>query len=435
MSAWLAARGNKKERESNDMKFKLTSLEKKWVLYDVGNSAFTMMVSTIFPIYFNSLAESAGISDVNYLAYWGYATSICTLIVAILGPTRGAVADTKNFKKIIFSISMGVGVFGCILLGFLSSWLWFLGVFVLAKTGYSASLIFYDAMLTDVTEPERMDSVSSHGYAWGYIGSCIPFVACLGVVLGADTLGIGTQTAMILAFIITALWWLCSSVPLLRSYRQKYFSESDGHVVRNSFKRLGRTFMELAKQKHILVFLLAFFFYIDGVYTVIDMATAYGEALGLDSTGLLLALLVTQIVAFPCVLIFGRIIKKVKPETIITVCIAAYFCIAVYAYWLDTQFDFWLLAVLVGMFQGTIQALSRSYFAKIIPAEKSGEFFGIYDICGKGASVLGTALVSFLAQVTGSINIGVSALSVMFLIGLVLFRYSAKLNETQKQQD
>lgn len=416
------------------MKFKLTSLEKKWVLYDVGNSAFTMMVSTIFPIYFNALAEGAGISDVDYLAYWGYATSVCTLIVAILGPTLGAIADTKNFKKIIFSISMGIGVFGCILLGFLSSWIWFLGVFVLAKTGYSASLIFYDAMLTDVTEPERMDSVSSHGYAWGYIGSCIPFIACLGIVLGAGSLGIGTQTSMILAFVITALWWLCSSVPLLRSYRQKYFSETDGHVVRNSFKRLGRTFIELTKEKHIFVFLLAFFFYIDGVYTVIDMATAYGQALGLDSTGLLLALLVTQIVAFPCVLIFSRLVKKVKPETIITICIAAYFCIAVYAYWLDSQFDFWLLAVLVGMFQGTIQALSRSYFAKIIPAEKSGEFFGIYDICGKGASVMGTALVSVLSQVTGSINIGVSALSVMFLIGLVLFRYSSKLNRSQKTQ-
>ena len=416
------------------MKFKLTSLEKKWVLYDVGNSAFTMMVSTIFPIYFNALAEGAGISDVNYLAYWGYATSICTLIVAILGPTLGAVADTKNFKKIIFSICMGIGVFGCVLLGFLSSWIWFLGVFVLAKTGYSASLIFYDAMLTDVTEPERMDSVSSHGYAWGYIGSCVPFIACLGIVLGADKLGIGTQTAMILAFMITAFWWLGSSVPLLRSYRQKYFAEAEGHVVRNSFKRLGRTFLELAKQKHIFVFLLAFFFYIDGVYTVIDMATAYGHALGLDSTGLLLALLVTQIVAFPCVLIFSRLVKKVRPETIITICIAAYFCIAVYAYWLDTQFDFWLLAVLVGMFQGTIQALSRSYFAKIIPAEKSGEFFGIYDICGKGASVIGTALVSVLSQLTGSINIGVSALSVMFLIGLVLFRYSAKLNTGREMQ-
>lgn len=415
------------------MKFKLTSLEKKWVLYDVGNSAFTLMVSTIFPIYFNSLAESAGISDVDYLAYWGYATSICTLIVAILGPTLGAIADTKNFKKIIFSAAMGVGVFGCIVLGFLSSWLWFLVIFVLAKTGYSASLVFYDAMLTDVTEPDRMDSVSSHGYAWGYIGSCIPFVISLVIVLGGGNVGLSTQTSMILAFIITAVWWLCSSIPLLRSYRQKYFSEAGEHVVRNSFKRLGRTFIELTKQKHIFVFLLAFFFYIDGVYTVIDMATAYGQALGLDSTGLLLALLVTQIVAFPCVLIFSRLVKKVRSETIITICIAAYFCIAVYAYWLDTQFDFWLLAVLVGMFQGTIQALSRSYFAKIIPAEKSGEFFGIYDICGKGASVIGTALVSVLSQVTGSINIGVSALSVMFLIGLVLFRVSAKLNTEHKK--
>ena len=417
------------------MKFKLTSLEKKWVLYDVGNSAFTMMVSTIFPIYFNFLAGNAGISDVDYLAYWGYATSICTLLVAILGPTLGAVADTKNFKKTIFCIAMGVGVFGCILLGFLSSWIWFLGVFVLAKTGYSASLVFYDAMLTDVTEPERMDTVSSHGYAWGYIGSCIPFVACLGIVLGGGSLGMDMQTSMILAFLITALWWLFSSVPLLRSYRQRYFAEGGEHVVRNSFQRLGRTFAELVKQKQIFVFLLAFFFYIDGVYTVIDMATAYGQALGLDSTGLLLALLVTQIVAFPSVLIFSRIIKNVSPEKIITICIAAYFCIAVYAYWLDSQLDFWILAVLVGMFQGTIQALSRSYFAKIIPAEKSGEYFGIYDICGKGASVLGTALVSFLSQVTGSINIGVSALSVMFLIGLVLFQFSARLNrQAAKEQ-
>lgn len=415
------------------MKFKLTSLEKKWVLYDVGNSAFTLLVSTIFPIYFNSLAESAGISDVDYLAYWGYATSVCTLIVAVLGPTLGAVADTKNFKKIIFTAAMSVGVFGCIVLGFLSSWIWFLGVFVLAKTGYSASLIFYDAMLTDVTEPERMDSVSSHGYAWGYIGSCIPFLACLGLYMGSGVLGLGTQTALLIGFIITAVWWFCSSVPLLLSYRQKYYSEDNGHIIRDSFKRLGRTFLELAKEKHILIFLLAFFFYIDGVYTVIDMATAYGQALGLDTNALLLALLVTQIVAFPCVLIFSRIVKRIRPETIITVCIAAYFCIAVYAYWLDSEFDFWLLAVMVGMFQGTIQALSRSYFAKIIPAEKSGEFFGIYDICGKGASVIGTALVSFLSQLTGSINIGVSALSVMFLIGLILFRFSAKLNIDSKK--
>ena len=332
----------------------------------------------------------------DYLAYWGYATSICTLIVAILGPTLGAVADTKNFKKIIFTVSMGIGVAGCIVLGFLSSWLWFLVVFVLAKTGYSASLVFYDSMLTDVTEPDRMDTVSSHGYAWGYIGSCIPFVISLAIVLGGGNFGLEMQTTMILAFLITALWWLCTSLPLIRSYRQKHFADAGSHVVKTSFIRLGHTLKELIREKHIFVFLLAFFFYIDGVYTVIDMATAYGQALGLDSTGLLLALLVTQIVAFPSVLIFSRILKKNESGENHYSLYTGYFCIAVYAYWLDTQFDFWLLAILVGMFQGTIQALSRSYFAKIIPAEKSGEYFGIYDICGKGASVIGTALVSVL---------------------------------------
>lgn len=411
------------------MKFKMTALEKKWVLYDVGNSAFTMLVATIFPIYFNHLADNAGISSVNYLAYWGYATSICTLLVAILGPTLGAVADTKNYKKVIFSVFLGVGVIGCIVLGFLSSWIWFLGVFVLTKTGYSSSLIFYDAMLTDVTEPERMDVVSSQGFAWGYIGSCIPFVASLGVVLGAGTLSIGMQTSMVIAFFITSVWWLLSAVPLLRSYKQKYFVETTQHVVKNSFQRLGSTFKEIAKKRHILPFLLAFFFYIDGVYTVIDMATAYGQALGLDSTGLLLALLLTQIVAFPCVLIFSRLSKKLSSTTIITICIAAYFCIALYAYGLDTQLDFWILAVLVGMFQGTIQALSRSYFARIIPAEKSGEYFGIYDICGKGASIFGTAFVSVLSQLTGNVNIGVSALSVFFLVGFILFRKAVKAAE------
>ncbi|MCD8067370.1 MAG: MFS transporter [Lachnospiraceae bacterium] len=394
----------------------------------MGNSAFTMLVATILPIYFNALAGNAGISDVNYLAYWGYATSICTLLVAILGPTLGAVADMKNFKKRIFVLTMAVGVIGCVALGFLSSWLWFLGVFILAKTGYSASLVFYDAMLTDVTEPDRMDRVSSSGYAWGYIGSCIPFVACLGVVLGAGTLGLTTQTAMIIAFLITALWWLCSSIPLLTSYRQTYYSEIGKHPVSDSLKRLGHTYRSLAQDTNLLVFLIAFFFYIDGVYTVIDMATAYGEALGLDTTGLLLALLVTQIVAFPSVLIFGRLVKRVTPEKIITICICAYLFISIYAYFLDSQFDFWVLAVMVGMFQGTIQALSRSYFAKIIPAQKSGEYFGIYDICGKGASIVGTALVSFISQLSGSVNLGVSALSIMFVIGLVMFRMAVRVN-------
>lgn len=411
------------------MKFKLTAMEKKWVLYDVGNSAFTMLIATIFPIYFNYLAGNAGISDVDYLAYWGYAASICTLFVAVLGPILGAVSDMKNFKKRIFSFFLLIGVTGCVLLGFMPSWIWFLIVFIVTKVGYSSSLIFYDAMLTDVTKPERMDAVSSHGFAWGYIGSCIPFIASLAVVLGGGSIGLSMQTSMVIAFFITALWWLCSSFPLLRSYKQRHYVEVQGAVIRTSFRNLGHTFREIWKQKHIFYFLLAFFFYIDGVYTVIDMATAYGQALGLDSTGLLLALLVTQLVAFPSVLILNRLSKKISTTTIITICIGAYLFISLYAYGLDKQSEFWALAVMVGMFQGTIQALSRSYFGKIIPAEKSGEYFGLYDICGKGAAVLGTALVSLLSQVTGRMNVGVSALSVLFVIGMILFRKAVRLNK------
>lgn len=415
------------------MKFNMTPMEKKWVLYDVGNSAFTMLVSTIFPIYFNYLAGNAGISDVDYLAYWGYAASVSTLCVALLGPTLGAIADTKNFKKRIFKWTLAVGVLGCVILGFLSSWIWFLGIFVLAKVGYSSSLVFYDAMLTDVTEPERMDTVSSHGFAWGYIGSCIPFIASLGVVLGGGSLGLSMQASMTIAFLITAVWWLASAVPLLLSFQQKHYVEVSGHVVRESFARLGRTFLDIKKEKHIFVFLLAFFFYIDGVYTIIDMATAYGQALGLDSTGLLLALLLTQVVAFPSVLILNQVAKRVKPTQILTVCIFAYLGISVYAYFLDTQTDFWILAVLVGMFQGSVQALSRSYFGKIIPAEKAGEYFGIYDICGKGAAILGTTLVSVMSQITGKMNVGVSAISVLFVIGLLLFRKAMKMNEEREK--
>lgn len=411
------------------MKFKMTSLEKKWVLYDVGNSAFTMLVATIFPIYFNYLAENAGISDTNYLAYWGYAASICTLIVALMGPTLGAMADTKDFKLKIFRAVLLAGVAGCVLLGFLSSWIWFLVVFIFAKTGYSASLVFYDAMLTDITEPERMDNVSSQGFAWGYIGSCVPFVAGLAVVMGKDSLGIPMQTAMAIAFFITALWWLVSAVPLLCSYEQKYYIESTEHVIRSSFLRLADTFRDIKKEKHIFLFLLAFFFYIDGVYTIIDMATAYGQALGLDSTGLLLALLLTQVVAFPSVLALNQLVRKVNPTAILTVCILGYLFIAIYAYGLDTQRDFWILAVLVGMFQGSVQALSRSYFGKIIPAEKAGEYFGLYDICGKGAAILGTTLVSVTTQLTGRMQVGVSAISVLFLIGLVLFRKAVRSGE------
>ena len=400
----------------------LTRLEKQWVMYDVGNSAFVMLVSTIMPSYFNYLADQGGLSSVQYLAYWGYASSIATLLVALSGPVFGTFSDIKGMKKPLFAAAMAVGALGCAALGFMKQWLLFLVIFVVAKFGYAVSLIFYDSMLTDITEPERMDRVSSSGYAWGYIGSCIPFVACLGIVLGSDSLGISMEMAMTLAFLLTAVWWLCMTLPLLRSFHQRYYVERRPHAVRMSFSRLWHTLCGMRQEKQVLFFLLAFFFYIDGVYTIIDMATAYGSALGLDSTGLLLALLVTQIVACPFSLLFGRLSGRIEPQQLITVCICAYVGIAVFAMFLHSQVQFWILAVCVGMFQGGIQALSRSYFAKIIPQEKSGEYFGLLDICGKGAAFMGTAVVSIISQVTGSMNLGVGAIVVLFLLGIILFR-------------
>lgn len=410
------------------MKMKLTKMEKAWILYDVGNSAFILLVSTIIPIYFNYLADLANISSSDYLAYWGYAASIATLVVAVIGPVFGSIADTKNLKKKIFTVTLLVGTICCALLGFMTHWLVFLVMFVIAKIGYSSSNVFYDAMLTDVTTEERMDDVSSQGYAWGYIGSCIPFCAGLALVLGGEKIGLSMQMSMTITFIITALWWFLITLPLLKRYKQVHYVENQGQIIKRSFGRLWNSLKEMRKEKHIFMFLLAFFFYIDGVYTIIEMATAYGESLGLDSTGLLLALLVTQLVAFPFCLIFAKLAKKFSGTKLITVCIVAYFCIAVYAIQLDRQVEFWILAVCVGMFQGGIQALSRSYFAKIIPAEKSGDYFGLLDICGKGASFIGTTLVSVVSQITNQVNLGVGAIAIIFIIGLILFRKAAALN-------
>ncbi len=402
--------------------FRLTKAEKYWVLYDVGNSAFVLLVSTIIPIYFNYLADLGGLSEVDYLSYWGYATSISTLLVALIGPIGGTFADYRNFKKPVFVAALAIGCIGCLALGFAQQWMAFLIIFVIAKVGYSSSLIFYDSMLSDITTPDRMDNVSSQGYAWGYIGSCVPFLICLAVVLTTGQTGLSMSAAMMIAFAIVAVWWVANTLPLLKIYKQKYWVERKTGAVGDSFKRLGKTLVGMRNEKHILLFLIAFFFYIDGVYTIIDMATAYGSALGLESTGILLALLVTQFVAFPCSIIFGRLSQKVASYKLITVCIIAYFGIAVFAIFMSRQLHFWILAVAVGMFQGGIQALSRSWFAKIVPAEKSGEYFGLMDICGKGASFFGTGIVSIISDVTGNINLGVGMIAILFVIGLVIFR-------------
>jgi len=398
---------------------RLTQEEKHWIMYDIGNSAFVLLLSTIMPIYFKNMATKGGISASDSTAFYSYAISISTIIVALLGTFLGTVADNKGFKKPLFTFFMMMGVLGCASLSIPKIWIAFLVVFVIAKVGFSASLIFYDSMLTDVSTNERMDNVSSQGYAWGYIGSCIPFIVSLLLVMFSDKIGISTSVAMTLAFLLNAIWWLVVTIPLLKNYKQNYYVEKTKTPVRDSVKRLQKIWSELKNNRKILIFLIAFFFYIDGVYTIIEMATSYGKDVGITDNSMLLA---PQIVAFPCAIIFGRIARKVEADKLIRICIVAYFFIAVFALQLDTAWKFWMLAVLVAVFQGAIQALSRSYFAKLIPKNKSSEYFGIFDIFGKGASFVGTTLMGISTQIYDSSKAGIVVISVMFVIGYFVFQ-------------
>lgn len=412
------------------MSVKLTGTERSWILYDVGNSAFTLMLSTIIPIYFNSIAGEE-LSSVDYLAYWGYAASIATITCALLGPVLGAVADRRGMKIRLFSCALAVGAVGCAALGFVNEWLVFLIVLVITRLGYSLSLVFYDSMLVDVTDVGNMHRVSAAGYAWGYIGSCIPFVVCLVLILGCDSFGLTMGSAMTISLIIIAAWWMIATIPLLRRYRQTHFVEGRESTV-NAFRLLAGTIRNARAEKKAFAFLIAFFFFIDGVYTIIEMATAYGEAIGLDSTMLLIALLVTQIVAFPCTIAFGRLAQGRSIVRLLMVCIVAYACITVYASTMENITQFFMLAVCVGIFQGGIQAMSRSYFSQIIPPQKAGEFFGLMDIFGKGASFMGTFMVSAISQLTGSMSAGILSLVVLFVIGLILLIVVSRIPDTQR---
>ena len=408
------------EKESKQ-RFRLTKLERAWILYDVGNSAFVLMVATLIPIFFNALAAAGGLSSVEYLAYWGYATSVVTIITAILSPILGTLADTKGFKKPIFLLCVWVGIVGCIAMGKMSAWLPFLVIFVIAKVGFSGSLVYYDSMLSDVTSPERMDEVSSKGYAWGYIGSCVPFIICLVLVLFGENFGLGQLDAIRISFVITAVWWVVFSVPVLKNVHQTHYKERTEHLFRDALVGLWATAKRIFADKRVFMFMLAFFFYIDGVHTIITMSTSYGTDLGIGSTQLVLALLVTQFVAFPSAIAYGRLAGKFGTKRMLLIAIFAYFCITLFAaFFLRSATEFWVLAVCVGLFQGGIQALSRSEFGKLIPKEHANEYYGFFDIFGKYATVLGTLLVSVFTQITGNSSIGVLSIAVLFIVGFVL---------------
>ena len=432
----------------------LNEQEFAWVLYDVGNSAFTMLGCSLIPIWFKTLAIGEGpgkISGDNATAYWALATSIVTVIVALIGPFFGAIADHKDTKKIIFTTSVAGGVIGCIINGFATSWLLFLIIYILAKIFYQISLTVYDSMLNDVTTDDRSDAVSAYGYAWGYIGSCIPFTfALVAYVLGPDMVGmISGPVSRLIGFAVTAVWWWMVTVPLIRNYRQLNYSSAEKGAVARAFSKIFVTLRRIAvEDRKVLYFLIAFFLYIDGVGTIIDNCINIGTDLGLNTVGQVIFLLLTQVVAWLGSLVFAKLSKTMDTVTLIQICILGYTAVCLYALTLTHLWQFAVMAFGVGCFQGSIQSLSRSYYAKIIPDENSGEYFGIYDIFAKGASFLGSFLIYVVKKIgikTGgifnvfgasirSINVAIGLLAFFFLFGLVFIKLADKQPQSEESK-
>lgn len=411
---------------------KYTTQERNWVMYDVGNSALVLLNTSVVPIYFDAINTAANSAEL--VTAWANAQTVASLVVALLMPILGSLADFAGNKIKFFLGFFFTGLVLCFTQAIPMGAMPFLVVYVLCTIGLNSSMTFYDAMLPDVTTDERMDAVSSSGYAWGYVGSCVPFIVCIALIMGGPAvLGLDMMLCTRLSFIITGAWWLAFTVPLVRSYKQRYSKElAPGETfaseVAKTFKGLVTTLKRIVADKVILIYMIAFFFYIDGVHTVISMATTYGTSLGIDSTQLILALLVTQFVAFPSAIAYGKLSQRYGTLRMIIIAVAAYVGIVLFAaFFLKTAVEFWILAIVVGMFQGGIQALSRSYFGKLIPKERSNEYYGFFDIFGRYASVMGTLLVSVVTSLTGDPSLGVLSIGILLVVGFVMLVRLARM--------
>ena len=410
---------------------RFTKAEKSWIMYDWANSIYaTNIMAAIFPIYFAMQANETG----NKL--YGFAVSAAALVVALLAPILGAIGDFSGMTKKLFAGFLVLGLVFTAVMAAFEDWRLMLVGFILSRIGFSGSCLFYDSFLTDVTTPERMDRVSSWGYAMGYIGgSTIPFIISIAVMLLLNQSVLSYK----IAILIVVVWWAVFSIPFLKNVKQQYSVEDAPQALaKQAFRNAWKTFKDILKDKKILFFIIAYFFYIDGVDTIISMATNYGETLGLGAIGMILALLVTQIVAVPFSILFGNLAKKVGAMRMIAIAVCVYFVITILGFFMGFNIEqaelsggdidaalklsstlFWILATLVGTVQGGIQALSRSYFGQLIPPERSNEYYGFLDIFGKFSCVIGPALYAATYAATGRASLGILSIIVLFFGGMV----------------
>ena len=417
-------------------KSKFTKIERSWIMYDWANSVYaTVMMAVLCPIYFSSMVDAAGASQTGDY-WWGIGTSVGMAIIAVLSPIVGAFADYMGFKKRIFLFFLLLGLVFTAVSAITSSWVVLLIGYAISHIGFTGSNLMYDSFLPDVTPKNNMDKVSSYGYAMGYIGgSTIPFVVCIVLVMLSTMRPdiLPENLAYQFSLGITVVWWGIFSLPFIRNVHQKYGLEKpEKGLVKETFKAVGRTAKKIFSEKSLLIFILAYFFYIDGVGTVITMSTAYGSVLGLDVVMMIVALLVTQLVAVPCSIAFGTLSKRVGSLPLIFYAVGTYLVICVLGFVMGygleenyfgiptAQMFFWVLAFLVGTVQGGIQAISRSYFIKLVPPENVGEFVGFFEIFGKFAAVMGPLIYAFTKGTTGRSSFSILSIIVLFLIALII---------------
>lgn len=411
-----------------------------WAIYDWANSAFaTIVLAGFFPLFFkqfwsvqNTVTEST--------FQLGLGNALASLVIVMLAPLLGAVADAGKLKKrllIVFSllgISMTLGLY------FVeqNSWLLAISFFVLASIGFSGSIVFNDALLINVTEEKNYDRVSAFGYAMGYLGGGILFAINIVMVTKPDWFGFSSANdAVRFSFITVSIWWLVFSIPLWLFVhedrtREKYSTEQTMH---SAIAQLVNTFKKINELKTVILFLLAYWLYIDGVDTIVRMAVDYGLAIGLDGSDLLLALLLTQFIGFPAALGFGYLGERIGAKTGIMLAIAVYLAVTVFAYGMQTVEEFYALAIIIGLVQGGIQSLSRSLYARIIPKSQAAEFFGFYNMLGKFAAVLGPLMIGVIAAMSGSSRLAMFSVSILFISGGVLLYFVDEKKAVQVAED
>ncbi len=402
-----------------------------WALYDWANSAFvTTVMAGFFPVFFK-LYWSTGVDVTVSTAQLGLANSLSGVLMGVLAPIMGAIADRGGAKKkfLVFFTYLGVVMTVSMFWAQKGQWQAAAVLYVLSVVGFSGANIFYDALLPGVASEKKIDYVSSLGYALGYLGGGLLFALCVWMTVRPQTFGLGigdagSALAIKVSFILVGLWWALFTIPIMLFVPETEICEQRSKTaVRDGLRQLYFTLSEIRSMKNIGLFLLAYWLYIDGIDTIIRMAVDYGLSIGFASSDLILALLITQFVGFPSAIVYGKLGEKVGPKKAIYFGLAVYIVVVIWAIMMNQKREFYILAVMIGLVQGGVQALSRSYFSRLIPKERTGEFYGFYNMIGKFAVIMGPAVIGMTARLTHNSRAGIASIAIFFVIGGVLLSF------------